>query len=353
MTMNRTTFAIALLLSSACYGQSLRKAVETSNVERVRELLESGANANTTYENGYTPIYFAEDPRIVDLLLAHGAKLNMRSAGSYQSPIESAADNWYFNVKRRDEWKAIVNRLRDAGAEYTIDTATYMNDIPFVQEALEKDDSWVNKSRGAQSVPLRVAARTGRLEICKLLLDHKADPDSFEEGNGYPIIYDAVQHPAIVQLLVERNANLKRRITWMGGRSGVWLIGDEGSALHYAVSAGKLESVKILADAGLDPNAADNKGQTPLHIAIRFERWDKSWGRDTSPFPKIIQYLLDNDASLALTTKGGQSPHGFEKELTPLELAKELGSPKEIIQALQKRQKEIDQAFRRAMLDGR
>ena len=258
--MNRATFAIVVLLCSTTHGQNLRDAVQSNNLERVRGLVESGTDVNTTYENRITPIYYASDPRIVDLLLAHGAKLDFRNAASIKSPIESAAENWLRDVKRRDNWKTIVTKLREAGAEYTIDTATYMDDIAFVRKALEDDDSWVNKSRGAQSVPLRLAARTGQQEICKLLLDHKADPDSFEEGSGYPIMVDAVTNPKIVELLVEHGANLKRRITWIGGRTGKWIIGDEASALHYAVGAGNVESVKILIGApeALDPNAADD-----------------------------------------------------------------------------------------------
>ena len=79
---------------------------------------------------------------------------------------------------------------------------------------------------------------------------------------------DAVKHPAVVKLLIEHGANIKRRITWRGGRSGQWIIGDEASALHYAVREGNLESVKLLIATGLDPNAADDQGQTPLHIAV-------------------------------------------------------------------------------------
>ena len=338
--MIRTITTVVFLLCSTCHAQGLREAVQTSNVKRVKELLESGVNANFEYENRFTPIYFAEDPRVVDLLLAFGAKLDIRSAASVQSPIEYAAENWYRDVKRRDNWKQIVTKLRKAGAEYTIDTAIYMNDVKFVKASLEKDASWVNKTRGAQSVPLRLAARTGRLEICKLLLDHKADPDAFEKGNGYPIMVDAVAHPSIVKLLIKRGANLKRRITFVGGRTGVWIIGNEGSALHYAIREGNFESVKMLIAAGLDPNAADHKGQTPLHIAIRFERWDQNYGRNTSSFLKIINYLLNNDASLRFTTMSGQ---------TPMELAMKIDSPKEILEALRKRQDELDKAYDDAM----
>jgi len=70
----------------------LYDAVRDDNADRVKLFLESGADANISYENGYTPIYFAHDAKMVDLLIAHGAKLNMRTGGCLQSPIESAAE---------------------------------------------------------------------------------------------------------------------------------------------------------------------------------------------------------------------------------------------------------------------
>jgi ankyrin repeat protein len=92
--------------------------------------------------------------------------------------------------------------MRDEGAEYTIDTAIYMNDVPFVEKCLATDAPCVNQRRGALRVPLRLAARIGPVEICKLLLEHGAGPNAFEEGMGYPILVDAVKHLAVVKLLI-------------------------------------------------------------------------------------------------------------------------------------------------------
>jgi hypothetical protein len=66
----------------------LYDAVREGDADRVKELLDGGVDANTSYENGYTPIYFARDPKIIDLLIAHGAKLNMRTKGCLQPPSE-------------------------------------------------------------------------------------------------------------------------------------------------------------------------------------------------------------------------------------------------------------------------
>lgn len=333
-TRMRTVIAILcmLLICPSVIGQSLRDAVRSGDVEAVKKLLDSGVDVNETYDNKVTAIFAASEPAVVDLLISRGAKLDGRSAATSRSAIEYAAENYYLHENEREKWKSIAEKLRDGGAEYTIDTAIYLNDIPFVKEKIQSGGSWINSAGAAQSVPLRLAAGTGRVEICKLLLDHGADPDAFADGIGYPILVNAVRHPEIVKLLIDHGANLRWRITWLGGRSGIWIVGDEATALHYAVDAGNLKSVQIFLEAGLDPSAADDRGQTPLHIAIICERWERDNERDASTFPAIVESLLKHDASTRFEDKEGR---------TPMELARKVKSSDKIRFHLRKKQKEL------------
>lgn len=112
MRCNILFFVLALIgLASESHAQSLREAVRTGNVERVKHLLETGADANVSDESGSTPIYFAEKLEVVELLLSHGAKLDIRPRVGNESPIENAAALCYRDAKRRDEWKSIVEKL--------------------------------------------------------------------------------------------------------------------------------------------------------------------------------------------------------------------------------------------------
>jgi ankyrin repeat protein len=194
-----------------------------------------------------------------------------------------------------------------------------------------------------------------------LLLEHKADPNDFEQGFGYPIMVDAVRRPAVVKLLIEHGANLRRRITWQGVQQGPRSIGDEASVLHFAVEGGNLECVRLLIAAGVDPNASDDQGQTPLHIAIMSSALEAvnqkimavfaqnaadAQGQprlriaEKSAFPHIIECLVENDASLRFTDRSGRDA---------LKLAEAIKAPKEICEYLSRKRGEIDARYLRAM----
>ncbi len=149
---------------------------------------------------------------------------------------------------------------------------------------------------------LRIAAKAGDATRMKELLEQGADPDQFEQGHGLPVIVAAIGSSACVRTLVEHGGNLRRRITFMGAGAGggPWFgIMGEATPLHYAVHEGSPETVQYLLNAGMDPNATDIYGQTPLHVAIWTERMERR-GIINETQIENIKMLLKNDASIAL-----------------------------------------------------
>jgi ankyrin repeat protein len=278
----RLFIAVVVLQASPLWAGELHDAVISGDRVQVARLLAGGANVNELTYNDYTPLHCADDPAIVELLLRHKPKLGRRDAASAQTPLEHAADEACRGGKDGDNWRKIVKLLLDAGAYYDIQSAIYLNDLGRVRTLLTDNSKLANGRRGAQSVPLRVAAREGRYEICELLLKAGADPDDVEDGNGYSIVQEAVAYPQIVKLLIDAGVDLQRRITWTGGRTGVWVIGDEATVLHYAACDGVPETVNLLIDNGVDifATAHDSMNeldkQTALEVASFFGRADNA-----------------------------------------------------------------------------
>lgn len=113
---------------------------------------------------------------------------------------------------------------------------------------------------------LELAARAGELKLCRQLIAEGANVN--HNVGGFSVIaFAALQHPEILQLLVDRDLNIRLRITWTGGRTGWWLIGDDSTLLHYAADEGSPETVRMLLKLGLDGNDRNATKQTPLHVA--------------------------------------------------------------------------------------
>lgn len=356
MAVNSRIYGIMIVLvSTSISGQSdilaqnhsLHNAVQDGNVKQAEKLLKEGSDVNQRDEEGFTPIFYASTLRMVEMLLSHKPQLNIRDVVLGETPLEKAAKERYLvgdttysedelelQEKELELWQAIIKKLRAAGAEYTVTTAIYLDDINHVQKKLKQGTSWVNHYVEAPMSPLRLAAHTSRAKICKLLLDHEADPDDFAGGGGYPIMVNAINKPKIVKLLVDAGANLRRRISWRGGRTGIWIIGEEATALHFAAREGNLETAKILLKAGLDVNAADTYGQTPLHVALQSSTpIDAS---DKQMYLKLVRFLLEHEASLYFTDKSGK---------TVLDIAKERRVPKPVQQLLEVYRKARDRGF--------
>jgi ankyrin repeat protein len=98
-----------------------------------------------------------------------------------------------------------------------------------------------------------------RQEIIKLLHAAGADINCKDLEKGLaPLHYTALRNkPLCMKTLISLGADL--HITEVNG----------ATALHGAAYHGNLDAVKVLMEAGADPNKQDNFGNTPLSLAQR------------------------------------------------------------------------------------
>ena len=146
----------------------------------------------------------------------------------------------------------------------------------------------VNTADARGETPLMYAATVGSVDAMRFLLDHGADPNLQNQFGSTALIWSATDI-AKVQLLLDHGANpnlaSKRGRTplLVGAMSDqsaaiVRLLISKGAdiqakdvikttALKAASFGNDTETIKLLLDAGLDPNAVDLPGLSPLMMA--------------------------------------------------------------------------------------
>jgi ankyrin repeat protein len=237
-------------------------AAREGDIESARYLLDAGADINQVTEYGWTALLTATNNRHYKLglfLLERGANPNIANKGNW-TPLYLATDN--ANIE---------------GGDYPVPKAD-MDHLPYIKALLDhgadpnarvKDDTlsrtiftmqWFFES-GATAF-LR-ASQSGDTALMKLLLEHGADP----------MLKSDYEDTALT---------LAAGIGWVEG------VTYEHSAKE------NVEAVKMLLDLGLDPNAANKDGRTPLMGAALK-------GRN-----EVVQLLVDRGAKLDQRDRGSR-----------------------------------------------
>ena len=134
--------------------------------------------------------------------------------------------------------------------------------------------------------PLRSATVQGYVEFSKLLLEHKADPNSKSGAKGAPIICEVARQGnlPLVKLLVEHGADF------------LAFDFNLSSPLLNAAVCGKTDVCEYLIDLGADLNAQDVTGFNPIALA------------SYSSFPKTIELLHKKGVDIHAETKTKWTP---------------------------------------------
>jgi ankyrin repeat protein len=240
----------------------LADAAESQHGQAVRRLLTTkGVDVDGPGADGATALHWAVlhgDLELVDVLLRNHAGVN-RPNGVGLTPLGLAAQ---------------------LGAVETM-------------AALIKAGADVDAVDSAGETPLMAATRKGTAAGVALLLDHGAKIDRADESFGQTALMIASRgdRPELVDLLIKRGANVhtasrvrpgaRPRMQGEGGgshgegiiRMGVPVQGAKPpqpggmTPLIYAARDGRLESVKLLLDAGARIDQAEVNGQTALLMA--------------------------------------------------------------------------------------
>ena len=171
----------------------------------------------------------------------------------------------------------------------------------------------VNAQDNEGWTPLHAAGSCDQSEICSFLLEHGADPTALNSDGQIPQdLCEEDDNECLALLknaLCDRNVDVEhvrdseRHLMLQDAKSirdGLTPIPTESlkfgaTILHVAVCKGYDDVVEVLLEAGMDVNAKDDDGWTPLHAAAHWK------------YDRACTLLADYDADFKALSKQGQS----------------------------------------------
>ncbi|MDH3271469.1 MAG: ankyrin repeat domain-containing protein [Gemmatimonadota bacterium] len=332
---------LSLVLAAATPFESpVADAAQAADADRVRTLLQQGADANAAQADGLTAMHWAalnDDKEILDLLMYAGANLKpLTRVGGY-TPLHLAARSGHpMIVAALLEAGADANRWTDTGVT-ALHFAAQANDAAsvraLVQHGAKIDAADVFKGR----TPLMFAASRDASSAVATLLELGADPsiqteltdyvareeaddddrarrsrvraaELGEEPRGDPRFVPQAQQPdtanadntgAPDEEKAEDKEEKKEEEPPVRVLSSIEQIGVQGgfTALHYAARQGHLESAKLLLDAGADiDHQSGGDNSSPLLVAVINGNYD------------LARVLLERGADPNLVSDDGVGP---------------------------------------------
>ena len=263
-------------------------AERNRNPRIVRGLLRAGADVNARFLGKWTPLHFAtmnqENPTVLRTLLRAGADIEA-SDDEGRTPLHFAA-RWNPTVGNLDplirggarldaldqhgigplgyaiEYNPslqVVRKLIAAGADpdgggghTPLQAACLRDDTRFMEAVLA-----VGADPNLRT-PIFTAAAKGKVKHVELLLDAGADPTKVSTGE--------LPTPLHAACRFSEDVDVTRRLVDCG--IDLETANHEGRTPLHLAAEFRPRHVDCLLEAGANPNAADARGETPLHRAI-------------------------------------------------------------------------------------
>ena len=246
--------------------------------EELAELIREDPDVvNALGCDGMSPLHFAATPQIAKLLLTHGADINLRDRDHYGTPAQ-------WTMRRRPE---VCRYLLEQGAEADVVLYCVMGDVERARAEFEKNPELLN---------LRINVKSSKGYVIPTLKSPEQTDEvrgghvyAYQIGPTMPLLEIALQsqQSAIVDLLIDSGYEINFRDWYVLVGQGPqrfdtlvkkfiatgWDINERRkhrrglwTPLHWVAQRGLTNGVACLLANGADPNIADDKGRTPMHI---------------------------------------------------------------------------------------
>jgi len=250
-----------------------------------------------------------------NLELPQQASLNAGLRAAAASGRDAAVE---LLIKNRAE----VNSEQDDGATALV-LASRPGHISVARQLLSAGACPDQGNRSA----LRVAAETGRLDLVKLLLEHRADVEASKaKRGGSPLLFAAKGgHLHCMEELLRASASLEGNKEWLplhaavqSGKEAVQLLLSARASpsvpartwapLHEAARRRSVITTELLLNHGSPIDAATADGATALHLAVQ------------QGHEETVQVLLSRGASAGCRALSGAAPLHYAVQQGHLQL---------------------------------
>lgn len=279
--------------------KSLSRAVVRNNIEKVRELLEHGANPNIS--TGHVPALLraARDGAlyVVQALLRAGADVDARSEQGNSALHEAARVGHNEVVICLVYSNAHVDAINRNGVT-PLQTALSYGQVEVVQTLIRFNADVYLKNKVGESA-LTIAEHLGYVGLT-------GSPAELRRSSGPGTCAPVVQMevPVSVQLILglEEGCPLTVENCLSQGASCNTLVPlalhwpAYATVLHRAAHHGDDLIARLLLQSGADVNARDVVGNTPLHAAAQ------------AGHNRVVKLLLAHGADLEATSRSGMTP---------------------------------------------
>jgi ankyrin repeat protein len=295
-------------------------AAANGNAAMIGVLLDAGADANAPDPAGDTPLMNAARVGSVDsvrLLLDRGAKIDTADATYQQTPLMVA-----IRENQPDVVKLLISRGASVNAKTRVGRAPQWilpNSVPgfghgigIVRGGLPPRGSRAPIPGGM--TPLLYAARDGRMDTVRMLLDAGANINDRDANEITPLIIAITNnHPEVARALIDRGADIKA-VDWYG-RTALWsavetrnMDVDNATFANSIDRVPYLELIQVLLDKGADVNAR-TKEVTPIRRDFLRITGSLSWVDFTGQTSFVTAALAGDMTVMKLLLKHGADPH--------------------------------------------